>query len=151
VYAYATMQIYLRTRNATGGKGDIEFLENAFPKLLMNFTRWIRKDHSGNSVFEGGFPGLDNIGVFDRSAAPAHAPAWNRPTAPPGWSSTTNRCCASPSNWRSTTQPTKSLQRNSSNTRCGSPQRGTASGTSTCMTFFAYPGRHHAAEGAVYG
>ncbi len=51
------------------GKGDIEFLKYAFAKLLTNFTWWVnRKDRSGNNVFEGGFLGLDNIGVFDRSA-----------------------------------------------------------------------------------
>ncbi len=51
------------------GKGDFEWLEHAFQKLLMNFTWWVnRKDRSGSNVFEGGFLGLDNIGVFDRSA-----------------------------------------------------------------------------------
>jgi hypothetical protein len=51
------------------GKGDTAFVENAFQKLLMNFTWWVnRKDPSGNNVFQGGFLGLDNIGLFDRSA-----------------------------------------------------------------------------------
>jgi hypothetical protein len=69
VHAYATMQIYLRDKDRKGGKGDIDFLKYAFAKLLANFTWWInRKDRSGNNVFEGGFLGLDNIGVFDRSA-----------------------------------------------------------------------------------
>ena len=50
------------------GKPDYEFLEAAFHKLLMNFTWWVnRKDSQGNNIFEGGFLGLDNIGVFDRS------------------------------------------------------------------------------------
>ena len=50
------------------GKPDHEFLESAFHKLLMNFTWWVnRKDSQGNNIFEGGFLGLDNIGVFDRS------------------------------------------------------------------------------------
>ncbi len=50
------------------GKPDAEFLESAFHKLLMNFTWWVnRKDSQGNNIFEGGFLGLDNIGVFDRS------------------------------------------------------------------------------------
>ncbi len=50
------------------GKPDVEFLESAFHKLLMNFTWWVnRKDSQGNNIFEGGFLGLDNIGVFDRS------------------------------------------------------------------------------------
>ncbi|MGI8744370.1 MAG: MGH1-like glycoside hydrolase domain-containing protein [Bryobacteraceae bacterium] len=50
------------------GKPDFEFLESVFHKLLMNFTWWVnRKDSQGNNIFEGGFLGLDNIGVFDRS------------------------------------------------------------------------------------
>ena len=50
-------------------RGDVEFLKRAFGKLLINFTWWVnRKDRLGKSVFEGGFLGLDNIGVFDRSA-----------------------------------------------------------------------------------
>ena len=69
VHAYATIQIYLRDKERNQGKGDIEFLKYAFAKLLTNFTWWVnRKDRSGNNVFEGGFLGLDNIGVFDRSA-----------------------------------------------------------------------------------
>ena len=69
VHAYATMQVYLLDKERNGGKGDIEFLTYAFSKLLVNFTWWVnRKDRSGNNVFEGGFLGLDNIGVFDRSA-----------------------------------------------------------------------------------
>jgi hypothetical protein len=51
-----------------GGRGDVEFLKYAFSKLLINFTWWVnRKDRTGANVFEGGFLGLDNIGVFDRS------------------------------------------------------------------------------------
>jgi hypothetical protein len=63
------MQVYKIDKAATG-KGDIAFLERVFQKLLINFTWWVnRKDHKGNNVFEGGFLGLDNIGVFDRSSA----------------------------------------------------------------------------------
>ena len=69
VHAYATMQIYLTDKERNNGKGDKEFLIYAFSKLLVNFTWWLnRKDRSGNNVFEGGFLGLDNIGVFDRSS-----------------------------------------------------------------------------------
>jgi hypothetical protein len=69
VHAYATMQIYLQDKARNNGKGDLEFLKYAFSKLMMNFTWWVnRKDPTGNNVFEGGFLGLDNIGVFDRSA-----------------------------------------------------------------------------------
>ncbi len=69
VHAYATMQIYLSDKEKNNGKGDMQFLTYAFSKLLVNFTWWLnRKDRSGNNLFEGGFLGLDNIGVFDRSA-----------------------------------------------------------------------------------
>lgn len=69
VHAYATMQIYLMDKAAHDGQGDIDFLKYAFSKLLVNFTWWLnRKDRTGNNVFEGGFLGLDNIGVFDRSS-----------------------------------------------------------------------------------
>jgi mannosylglycerate hydrolase MGH1-like protein len=70
VHAYATMQIYLSDKERNNGKGDLQFLTYAFSKLLVNFTWWLnRKDRAGNNLFEGGFLGLDNIGVFDRSAA----------------------------------------------------------------------------------
>jgi hypothetical protein len=69
VHAYATMQIYLTDKERNNGNGDLQFLTYAFSKLLVNFTWWLnRKDRSGNNVFEGGFLGLDNIGVFDRSS-----------------------------------------------------------------------------------
>ncbi len=69
VHAWATMQLYLLDKDRSGGSGDIEFLKYAFSKLLVNFTWWVnRKDRAGANVFEGGFLGLDNIGVFDRSA-----------------------------------------------------------------------------------
>jgi hypothetical protein len=70
VHAWATMQIYLMDKARNNGRGDLDFLKYAFSKLLVNFTWWLnRKDRSGNNVFEGGFLGLDNIGVFDRSSA----------------------------------------------------------------------------------
>jgi hypothetical protein len=68
VHAWATMFLN-RTEQALGGETDIEFLKTAFNKLTLNFTWWVnRKDCFGKGVFEGGFLGLDNIGVFDRSA-----------------------------------------------------------------------------------
>jgi hypothetical protein len=68
VHAWATIFTY-RLEKAHRGRGDLEWLERSFHKLLLNFTWWVnRKDRSGNNVFEGGFLGLDNIGVFDRSA-----------------------------------------------------------------------------------
>ena len=67
VHAWATIFTYRLDK--LRGKGDIEWLERSFHKLLLNFTWWVnRKDRTGNNVFEGGFLGLDNIGVFDRSA-----------------------------------------------------------------------------------
>ena len=69
VHAFAAMQIYLQDKERNDGKGDMEFLVYAFAKLMMNFTWWVnRKDPGGKNVFEGGFLGLDNIGVFDRSS-----------------------------------------------------------------------------------
>jgi glycogen debranching enzyme len=68
VHAWAVLFNY-RMEQQLLGKGDIDFLEDAFQKLLLNFTWWVnRKDRNGSNVFEGGFLGLDNIGVFDRSA-----------------------------------------------------------------------------------
>ncbi|MEA5467462.1 MGH1-like glycoside hydrolase domain-containing protein [Spirulina sp. 06S082] len=68
VHAWATWRVYQIDRKKTG-KGDRAFLERVFQKLLLNFTWWVnRKDQGDNNVFEGGFLGLDNIGVFDRSS-----------------------------------------------------------------------------------
>jgi hypothetical protein len=67
VHAWATLALY-RKEEAINGKGDLDFLKRSFSKLLVNFTWWVnRKDRFGKNVFEGGFLGLDNIGVFDRS------------------------------------------------------------------------------------
>ena len=69
VHAWATMQTYLFDKERRKGKGDIDFLRYAFTKLVVNFTWWVnRKDQGENNVFQGGFLGLDNIGVFDRSS-----------------------------------------------------------------------------------
>jgi len=68
VHAWSTIFTY-RLEKARHGRGDLDWLEYSFHKLLLNFTWWVnRKDRSGSNVFEGGFLGLDNIGVFDRSA-----------------------------------------------------------------------------------
>jgi hypothetical protein len=68
VHAFATLFLH-RTEQALRGETDLEFLSATFNKLLLNFTWWVnRKDRFGKNVFEGGFLGLDNIGVFDRSA-----------------------------------------------------------------------------------
>jgi hypothetical protein len=69
VHAWAAWRVYQIDRKQNGGKGDVEFLERVFHKLMINFTWWVnRKDTSGKGIFQGGFLGLDNIGVFDRSA-----------------------------------------------------------------------------------
>ena len=68
VHAWATWRVY-KIEEKRKGKGDRTFLERVFQKLLLNFTWWVnRKDAEGSNIFEGGFLGLDNIGVFDRSA-----------------------------------------------------------------------------------
>ena len=69
VHAMATWKVYEIYKKANGGTGDLFFLETVFHKLMLNFTWWVnRKDSAGNNIFEGGFLGLDNIGVFDRNA-----------------------------------------------------------------------------------
>ncbi|HXK11344.1 MAG TPA: glucosidase [Vicinamibacteria bacterium] len=69
VHAWATIFTY-HLEKVQKGAGDLKWLRKSFQKLLLNFTWWVnRKDRTGRNVFEGGFLGLDNIGVFDRSAA----------------------------------------------------------------------------------
>jgi hypothetical protein len=68
VHAWAAWRVY-KIEQKRRGKGDLQFLERVFHKLMLNFTWWVnRKDTEGRNVFQGGFLGLDNIGVFDRSA-----------------------------------------------------------------------------------
>lgn len=68
VHAWATWRVYKIERKMYG-RTDKQFLERVFQKLLLNFTWWVnRKDLEGKNIFEGGFLGLDNIGVFDRSS-----------------------------------------------------------------------------------
>ena len=68
VHAWATWRVYKMDKKRKG-RGDHAFLERVFHKLLLNFTWWVnRKDAEGMNIFQGGFLGLDNIGVFDRSA-----------------------------------------------------------------------------------
>ncbi|HEX9004726.1 MAG TPA: glucosidase, partial [Blastocatellia bacterium] len=69
VHAWAAWRVYKVEKKASG-KGDREFLERVFHKLMLNFNWWVnRKDSEGKNIFQGGFLGLDNIGVFDRSSA----------------------------------------------------------------------------------
>ncbi len=68
VHAWAVWEVYRAEKDATN-KGDLDFLERELHKLILNFTWWVnRKDAEGHNIFQGGFLGLDNIGVFDRSA-----------------------------------------------------------------------------------
>ncbi|HEY4757081.1 MAG TPA: hypothetical protein VIH43_00875, partial [Chthoniobacterales bacterium] len=68
VHAWASWRVY-KMEKKRAGKGDRIFLRRVFQKLLLNFTWWVnRKDAEGMNIFQGGFLGLDNIGVFDRSA-----------------------------------------------------------------------------------
>src|ERR1700743_1703201 len=68
VHAWATWRVYELDREITG-VGDHEFLEVMFHKLLLNFSWWVnRKDADDRNIFQGGFLGLDNIGIFDRSS-----------------------------------------------------------------------------------
>ena len=69
VHAWAAWRVYKIDKKNRNGKGDRQFLERVFHKLMLNFTWWVnRKDAEGRNLFQGGFLGLDNIGVFDRSA-----------------------------------------------------------------------------------
>jgi hypothetical protein len=68
VHAWAALRVYQIEKKRRDGVGDRQFLERVFHKLMLNFTWWVnRKDSEGLNVFDGGFLGLDNIGVFDRS------------------------------------------------------------------------------------
>jgi hypothetical protein len=69
VHAWATWRVFQIDRRQRGDCGDLVFLERVFHKLMLNFTWWVnRKDAQGRNIFQGGFLGLDNIGVFDRSS-----------------------------------------------------------------------------------
>jgi hypothetical protein len=69
VHGWAAWRVFEIDRKQRGDAGDLEFLERVFHKLMLNFTWWVnRKDQQGRNIFQGGFLGLDNIGIFDRSA-----------------------------------------------------------------------------------
>lgn len=69
VHAWATWRVFQIDRGQRGDCGDLEFLERVFHKMMLYFTWWVnRKDTEGHNIFQGGFLGLDNIGVFDRSS-----------------------------------------------------------------------------------
>ena len=92
VHAWAALRVFEIDAHARAARGedatlDYDFLERVFHKLMLNFTWWVnRKDEPGNNVFEGGFLGLDNIGIVRPLQAPARSPAASSsPTARPGW------------------------------------------------------------------
>jgi hypothetical protein len=67
VHAWAAWRVF-KIDEKNSGKGDIQFLERVYHKLLLNFTWWVnKKDHEGRNIFQGGFLGMDNIGLFDRN------------------------------------------------------------------------------------
>ena len=69
VHAWAAYRLYQLDQKRQAGQGDTAFLETIFHKLLINFTWWVnRKDHNDQNIFQGGFLGMDNLGVFDRNA-----------------------------------------------------------------------------------
>jgi len=107
VQAWATIFLY-RMEQALRGKTDLDFLKRVFGKLTVNFGWWInRKDRSGNNLYEGGFLGLDNIGVFDRSA-PFRCPRgdiWSKPTVPRGSPYSVKTCSRSRTSWPPTIRP----------------------------------------------
>ncbi len=68
VHAWAVLRLFLSFSGKTASEEDYRFIESCFHKLIINFTWWVnRKDPQGKNLYSGGFLGLDNIGVFDRS------------------------------------------------------------------------------------
>ncbi len=85
VHAWAVWRVYNMDR-VRSGRADRDFLKRCFHKLLINFAWWVNKvDSEGNNVFEGGFLGLDNISVIDRSEKTPTAASSSNRTAPVGW------------------------------------------------------------------
>lgn len=122
VHAWATWQVYSLEKQASG-RGDRPFLERVFQKLLLNFTWWVnRKDAEGNNIFQGGFLGLDNIGVFDRSAPCPPVASSSRPMAPAGWTCSASACSRSPWSWRRRIPSTRKWRRSSSSISSTSPR-----------------------------
>ena len=121
VHAWAAWRVYKIDKRITG-KADREFLERIFHKLLLNFTWWVnRKDAEGKNVFQGGFLGLDNIGVFDRSAPLPTGGTIEQSDGTAGWPCTASTCWPSRSSWRARTPPTRTSPPSSSSTSCTSP------------------------------
>ena len=95
VHAWATLFLY-KVEQGPRPRGH-QVPRALVSRALLNFNWWVnRKDPLGRNVFAGGFLGLDNIGVFDRSAPLPTGGSWSRPTGPPGWRSTARTCSRSP-------------------------------------------------------
>ena len=123
VHAWAAWRVY-KIEEKRRGQGDRAFLERVFHKLLLNFTWWVnRKDAEGNNIFEGGFLGLDNIGVFDRTRRCRPAAASSSPTARAGWRCIASTCWRSRSSSRARTRPTRTSRASSSSTSSTSRAR----------------------------
>ena len=112
------------------GKADRDWLERCFHKLLVNFASWVNKvDHDGNNVFEGGFLGLDNITVIDRSEPSAgRLDARASRTRPAGWACSASTSCGSRSSSRRRTTSTRRWRRSSSSTTSYVARRDEAHG-----------------------
>src|SRR5262245_62254268 len=123
VHAWAAWRVYQMERAMTG-RSDRAFLERVFHKLMLNFTWWVnRKDAAGRNIFQGGFLGLDNIGVFDRSAPCRPGATSTNPTEQAGWRCIASISCGWPWNWRSTTMSMRTSRRSSSSTFSASQKR----------------------------
>ena len=121
VLAWAAWRVY-KMEQKHHGTTDRAFLERVFHKMLLNFTWWVnRKDSEGNNVFQGGFLGLDNIGVFDRSA-PLPTGGYIEQSDGTSWM---GMFCLNMMNialsWRSRTTSTRTSPPSSSSTSCTSP------------------------------
>jgi hypothetical protein len=132
VHAWSTVFIY-RLEKAQKGEGDIEWLKSSFQKLLLNFTWWVnRKDRTGRNVFEGGFLGLDNIGVFDRSS-PLPTGGYLEQADGTAWMGCFARICwRLLINWHSATPITSKWVSSSLNISSGSPRRWRSAVTRGC-------------------
>ena len=121
VHAWATIFLY-RNEQALHGKGDVDFLRRSFRKLMLNFTWWVnRKDRFGKNVFAGGFLGLDNIGVFDRSAPLPGGGYLEQADGTPGWPYTVRTCSRLPSSLPASIPAMTRWPPNSSTIFFGSP------------------------------
>ncbi len=121
VHAWAAWQVYRDRRP----RATSDFLIRVFTKLLLNFSWWVnRKDADGSNLFEGGFLGMDNIGLFDRSAPlPPGLPAGGVRRDQLDGVLLPARCCRSRSSWPGTTRPGTTSRPSSSSTSWRSPTR----------------------------